>query len=59
DKGDHWLINGSKTWISNAAVADVLICYAYTDKDRRATIISIISPVPGRNIIISPACVPY
>ena len=33
DKGDHWLINGSKTWISNADVADVLIYYAYTDKD--------------------------
>ncbi len=32
DKGDHWLINGSKTWISNAGVADVLIYYAYTDK---------------------------
>ena len=33
DKGDHWLLNGSKTWISNADVADVLIFYAYTDKD--------------------------
>ena len=33
DKGDHYVINGSKTWISNADVADVLICYAYTDKD--------------------------
>ena len=32
DKGDHWLLNGYKTWISNAAVADVLICYAYTDR---------------------------
>ncbi len=32
DNGDHWLLNGSKTWISNASVADVLICYAYTDK---------------------------
>ncbi|PID40917.1 MAG: acyl-CoA dehydrogenase [Proteobacteria bacterium] len=32
DKGDHWLINGSKTWISNADVADVLIYYAYTDQ---------------------------
>ena len=32
DKGDHYLLNGSKTWISNAAIADVLICYAYTDK---------------------------
>ncbi|MBN1276470.1 MAG: acyl-CoA dehydrogenase family protein [Deltaproteobacteria bacterium] len=32
DKGDHWLINGSKTWISNASCADVVIYYAYTDK---------------------------
>ena len=31
DMGDHWLLNGSKTWISNANVADVLIYYAYTD----------------------------
>ncbi len=33
DKGDHWLLNGSKTWISNAASADALIYYAYTDRD--------------------------
>ena len=33
DKGDHWLLNGSKTWISNASVADVLMFYAYTDKE--------------------------
>jgi glutaryl-CoA dehydrogenase (non-decarboxylating) len=32
DKGDHWLLNGYKTWISNATVADVLIYYAYTDR---------------------------
>jgi len=32
DKGDHWLMNGSKTWISNADVADVMIYYAYTDR---------------------------
>jgi glutaryl-CoA dehydrogenase (non-decarboxylating) len=32
DKGDYWLLNGSKTWISNASVADVLIYYAYSDK---------------------------
>lgn len=35
DKGDHWLLNGSKTWISNAHVADVIICYAYTDRSKR------------------------
>ncbi len=34
DMGDHWLINGSKTWISNADIADVLIYYACTDKDK-------------------------
>ncbi|MEW6025834.1 MAG: acyl-CoA dehydrogenase family protein [Planctomycetota bacterium] len=31
DKGDHYLLNGTKTWISNAHVADVGIVYAYTD----------------------------
>jgi glutaryl-CoA dehydrogenase (non-decarboxylating) len=35
DKGDHWLLNGSKTWISNSSFADVLIYYAYTDKEAR------------------------
>ncbi|OQY59059.1 MAG: acyl-CoA dehydrogenase [Desulfobacteraceae bacterium 4572_88] len=34
DKGDHWLLNGSKTWISNANIADAIIYYAYTDKDK-------------------------
>jgi glutaryl-CoA dehydrogenase (non-decarboxylating) len=33
DKGDHFLVNGSKTWITNAHVADVCILYAYHDKD--------------------------
>lgn len=32
DKGDYWLLNGSKTWISNASIADVIIYYAYTDR---------------------------
>ena len=35
DKGDHWLINGQKTWISNATTADALIYYAYTDKNAK------------------------
>jgi len=34
DMGDHWLLNGSKTWISNADIADVIIYYAYTDKTK-------------------------
>ena len=36
DKGDHWLLNGSKTWISNADVADAIIYYAYTDRSKDA-----------------------
>jgi glutaryl-CoA dehydrogenase (non-decarboxylating) len=34
DMGDHWRLNGSKTWISNAHVADVIVYYAYTDKSK-------------------------
>ncbi|QTA85451.1 glutaryl-CoA dehydrogenase Acd [Desulfonema magnum] len=34
DKGDHWLLNGSKTWISNASYADAIIYYAYTDRSK-------------------------
>jgi len=36
DKGDHWLLNGSKTWISNAHQADVVIVYAYTDRSQKS-----------------------
>ncbi|MGE0084589.1 MAG: glutaryl-CoA dehydrogenase Acd [Desulfococcaceae bacterium] len=36
DKGDHWVINGSKTWISNAHQADVVVLYCYTDRSRRS-----------------------
>jgi glutaryl-CoA dehydrogenase (non-decarboxylating) len=35
DKGDYWLLNGSKTWISNASAADVVLYYAYTDREAR------------------------
>jgi glutaryl-CoA dehydrogenase (non-decarboxylating) len=34
DKDDHWCLNGSKTWISNANVADVIIYYAYTNPEK-------------------------
>jgi glutaryl-CoA dehydrogenase (non-decarboxylating) len=30
-KGDYFLVNGSKTWISNAQVADLCVLYAYSD----------------------------
>jgi alkylation response protein AidB-like acyl-CoA dehydrogenase len=31
--GDHYVINGSKMWITNANVADVAVIYAKTDPD--------------------------
>jgi alkylation response protein AidB-like acyl-CoA dehydrogenase len=31
-KGDGWVLNGNKTWISNATVADFAIVIAQTDK---------------------------
>jgi len=34
DKGDHWLLNGTKTWISNATIGGVNIYYAYTDRSK-------------------------
>jgi glutaryl-CoA dehydrogenase (non-decarboxylating) len=36
DKGDHWLLNGNKTWISNANLADIIIYYAYTDRSQES-----------------------
>ncbi len=38
DKGDHYVLNGSKTFISNGAMADLVIVVARTDPspDRRA-----------------------
>ena len=33
DKGDCWLINGSKIFITNGGVADTLVITAMTDKD--------------------------
>jgi acyl-CoA dehydrogenase len=35
DKGDHWLLNGSKTYISNGQIGDLFIVVARTDPDRR------------------------
>lgn len=31
--GDNYILNGQKTWISNATIADVLIFYAYTNRE--------------------------
>jgi acyl-CoA dehydrogenase len=35
DKGDHWLLNGSKIYISNGQIGDVFIVVARTDPEKR------------------------
>lgn len=39
-KGDHYLLNGAKLFITNGPIADVLLVYAKTDKARGAQGIS-------------------
>jgi len=34
DKGDHYIINGTKNWITNGGRADVYLVMAQTDKDK-------------------------
>ena len=34
DKGDHWLVNGSKIFITNASEADIFVIFAMTDKSQ-------------------------
>jgi acyl-CoA dehydrogenase len=36
DNGDHWLLNGSKTYISNGYLADIVIVLARTVPDKRS-----------------------
>ena len=40
DKGDHWLINGTKLFITNGGYADVFVVMAMTDKRKGARGIS-------------------
>ena len=35
DKGDHWLLNGAKTYISNGILADLIVVAARTDPNSR------------------------
>jgi len=35
DKGDHWVLNGSKIFITNGGVADIYVVFAVTDPEKR------------------------
>src|SRR5579864_7992505 len=37
--GDHWILNGEKTWITNGSLADVAIVWARTDDGIRGFVI--------------------
>ena len=39
DRGDHWLLNGSKMWITNGSIAQLAIVWAKTDKGIRGFIV--------------------
>lgn len=34
NKGDHWVLNGRKMWITNGPIADVIIVYAKTSEKK-------------------------
>ena len=35
DKGDHYLLNGTKNWITNGGISDVCLVIAQTDPEKR------------------------
>jgi butyryl-CoA dehydrogenase len=41
-KGDKYIINGSKTWITNGRMGDFVVVAAYTDKNRKGEGISLL-----------------
>src|SRR3546814_14822066 len=50
-KGDGYVLNGSKSWITNAAYADTLVVYAKTGEGRRGRTPFIIdNDMPGVSV---------
>ncbi|WP_053233100.1 acyl-CoA dehydrogenase [Sandaracinus amylolyticus] len=50
DKGDHWIVNGAKNWITNGPAADVILLFAAHDRSLGARgTVSLIIPkgTPG------------
>ncbi len=44
-KGDRWILNGSKMWITNGSIADVAVVWAKTEEGIRGFIVD--SDMPG------------
>ncbi len=34
NRGDHYLLNGSKTWVTNGPIADLIVVFATVDRDK-------------------------
>lgn len=52
-KGDKYILNGTKTWITNGTICDYAIVAAYTDKEKKGTGISMFivdSDSPGFSV---------
>ncbi len=52
EDGDHWVLNGSKNWITNGPHADVMVVFAATDRDagtRGVTAFIVEKDTPGFN----------
>src|SRR5262249_28252495 len=39
DRGDHWLLHGAKSWITNGALAQVAVVWARTEKGVRGFLV--------------------
>ena len=49
--GEHWVINGTKNWITNAGVADFYVVFALTDRENaRVTAFVVEADRPGFSI---------
>ena len=51
DEGDHWVLNGTKAWITNAHQAGGIVAFATTDKSKKHKGISaFIVPMPTEGL---------
>ena len=49
DKGDHYILNGTKNWITNGGRADIYLVIAQTDKDKGSRGINVFIVEKGTN----------
>ncbi len=53
DKGDHWLVNGTKSWVTNGGFAEVFLTFVSTNKEagsRGITCLLVEKGMPGFQI---------